>query len=101
MSNDYFTNRQDRYIMIEDCKDLCNFYDEIVKKVGEFSFKLQSDGTTTYDSDMSHPLNSSKKKFTWGASQSIRSLFEDEMNKRVEANKSGNLISPNIKASND
>lgn len=41
LSNDYFTNRQDRYIMIED-KPLADFYSTLVQKVQEFSFKVKA-----------------------------------------------------------
>lgn len=39
LSNDYFTNRQDRYFVIED-KNLSNFYDGLVRKIQCFSLKL-------------------------------------------------------------
>lgn len=39
LSNDYFTNRQDRYFEIKD-RELADFYDGLVSKVQDFSLKL-------------------------------------------------------------
>ncbi|XP_011498191.1 PREDICTED: CDP-diacylglycerol--glycerol-3-phosphate 3-phosphatidyltransferase, mitochondrial [Ceratosolen solmsi marchali] len=85
LSNDYFCNRQDRYFLIKDCKDLCDFYCSLVERVTEFSFQLQPDGSTIYSNKIqSHPLNSSKKKFAAEASIKIKKLFQQEINKRLE-----------------
>ncbi|XP_015595297.1 CDP-diacylglycerol--glycerol-3-phosphate 3-phosphatidyltransferase, mitochondrial [Cephus cinctus] len=87
LSNDYFTNRQDRYFMIEDCKELCDFYGNLVERVGEFSFRLLLDGTTSYSSTIkAHPYKSPSKDFTAAASEKIQTLFQDEMEKRSELN---------------
>lgn len=42
LSNDYFTNRQDRYIVIND-KDLSDFYFQLIEKVQEFSLVVSAD----------------------------------------------------------
>ncbi|KAG2182016.1 hypothetical protein INT43_006942, partial [Umbelopsis isabellina] len=41
LSTDYFTNRQDRYIKFGDTKDLSNYYCDMLKTVGSFSYTLQ------------------------------------------------------------
>lgn len=88
LSNDYFTNRQDRYFLIEDCKELCDFYDELIKRVGEFSFSLQPDGTTVLSSiSTPHPLKGSRSRFTVKAAQSVQALFQNELDKRAEFDK--------------
>lgn len=93
MSNDYFDNRQDRYFMIEDCKELCDFYCSLVKKVTEFSFQVQADGSTAFsDKIKSHPFESPSEEFTQEASDRIRNLFQTEINKRSELYKTGNKI---------
>jgi CDP-diacylglycerol---glycerol-3-phosphate 3-phosphatidyltransferase len=43
LSKDYFTNRQDRYVMIED-RNLADFYSEMIGKVQEFSMCVGEDG---------------------------------------------------------
>lgn len=42
LSNDYFTNRQDRYIVIND-KNLSDFYFQLIEKVQEFSLLVSPD----------------------------------------------------------
>ena len=41
MSVSYFENRQDRYILIEDCDEIANFFADLVEVVSSFSFQLQ------------------------------------------------------------
>ncbi|XP_034934083.1 CDP-diacylglycerol--glycerol-3-phosphate 3-phosphatidyltransferase, mitochondrial [Chelonus insularis] len=43
LSNDYFVNRQDRYFLIEDCKELSDFYYKLISLVAKFSFQLLPD----------------------------------------------------------
>ncbi len=42
LSRDYFTNRRDRYLLVEDHKDVADYLDSLVRVVGQFSFKLES-----------------------------------------------------------
>lgn len=77
LSNDYFTNRQDRYFLIEDCKELCDFYDELVRRVGEFSFVLQSDGTVSSAIKV-NPLKD-PISFIKEAAHSVKTLFQREL----------------------
>ncbi len=42
LSRDYFTNRRDRYLLVEDHKDVVDYLDSLVRTVGQFSFKLES-----------------------------------------------------------
>ncbi|XP_076171608.1 phosphatidylglycerophosphate synthase 1 isoform X2 [Ptiloglossa arizonensis] len=80
LSNDYFTNRQDRYFVIEDCKELCDFYNELVERIGEFSFLLQPDGTTKLNSIVNvHPFKGSLKKFIEKAGDSVKTLFQKKL----------------------
>ncbi|WKY10550.1 hypothetical protein Q1695_002707 [Nippostrongylus brasiliensis] len=45
LSDSYFTNRQDRYIVFEHNKDLADFFHDVVTAVGECSFFLSDDGS--------------------------------------------------------
>eukprot|EP00094_Tigriopus_californicus_P004608 TCALIF_04438-PA protein Name:"Similar to TBCE Tubulin-specific chaperone E (Pongo abelii)" AED:0.07 eAED:0.07 QI:119/0.4/0.16/1/0.6/0.66/6/0/917 len=42
LSQDYFTNRQDRYVLIKDCPELADYLDEVVGNISEFSFQMNS-----------------------------------------------------------
>ncbi|EZA62629.1 CDP-diacylglycerol--glycerol-3-phosphate 3-phosphatidyltransferase, mitochondrial isoform X2 [Ooceraea biroi] len=88
LSNDYFTNRQDRYFVIEDCQELCDFYNKLVEKVAEFSFLLQPDGNTSLNPAVDcHPYKGSRKIFTQEAASRIQTLFQSEIEKRVNLDK--------------
>ncbi|XP_068984049.1 CDP-diacylglycerol--glycerol-3-phosphate 3-phosphatidyltransferase, mitochondrial [Bombus flavifrons] len=79
LSNDYFTNRQDRYFVIEDCEELCDFYDELVQRVGEFSFVLKPDGNTVLNPALkANPLKD-PITFIEKAAHSVKALFQREL----------------------
>ncbi|XP_011695409.1 PREDICTED: CDP-diacylglycerol--glycerol-3-phosphate 3-phosphatidyltransferase, mitochondrial isoform X2 [Wasmannia auropunctata] len=87
LSNDYFTNRQDRYFVIEDCEELCNFYNKLVEKVMEFSFLLQPDGNTSLNPTVNcHPYKGSGKVFTQEATSKIHTFLQNEIKKNAELN---------------
>ncbi|XP_076293454.1 phosphatidylglycerophosphate synthase 1 isoform X2 [Lasioglossum baleicum] len=91
LSNDYFTNRQDRYFVIRDCKELCDFYSELIEKVGEFSFLLRPDGTTVLNSTANaHPFKDKPIKFIEEAAHSVKTLFQRELEKRSDVEKISN-----------
>ncbi|TRY53908.1 hypothetical protein DNTS_033672 [Danionella cerebrum] len=43
LSDSYFTNRQDRYVLLEDCGEVADFFAELVGAVGDVSLQLQPD----------------------------------------------------------
>jgi len=51
LSKDYFTNRQDRYILVENCKELSDYYEDLIDNISEFSFKLNKNGEFTTSSN--------------------------------------------------
>ncbi|XP_076461588.1 CDP-diacylglycerol--glycerol-3-phosphate 3-phosphatidyltransferase, mitochondrial-like [Babylonia areolata] len=86
LSNDYFTNRQDRYILFNDCKDMADFFDELVKTVASFSFQLQKDDTLQLHSTWeTHPYLGRRNYFKWAAKERIESLLrcQTELQKSV------------------
>lgn len=40
LSDIYFTNRQDRYILFKDCPQLSNYFDQLVRTISSFSLQL-------------------------------------------------------------
>ncbi|XP_011866844.1 PREDICTED: CDP-diacylglycerol--glycerol-3-phosphate 3-phosphatidyltransferase, mitochondrial isoform X2 [Vollenhovia emeryi] len=88
LSNDYFTNRQDRYFIIEDCKELCDFYNKLIEKVMEFSFLLQPDGNASWNPPANHhPYKGSGKVFTQEAASKIQTFLKNELKKNVDLDK--------------
>ncbi|KHJ90778.1 phospholipase D domain protein [Oesophagostomum dentatum] len=45
LSDSYFVDRQDRYVVFEDVKELADFFSNIITAVGECSFLLDNDGS--------------------------------------------------------
>lgn len=55
LSDSYFTNRQDRYVFLQDCPDVADFFTELVDAVGDVSLQLQGDDTVQVVEGMVHP----------------------------------------------
>ena len=79
LSQDYFTNRQDRYLIIEDCPPLATFCEELVRKISEFSLNLQSDGSFRVHPDWKggHPYEGDYLGYKKAVRQSITQFIED------------------------
>ncbi|XP_077980531.1 CDP-diacylglycerol--glycerol-3-phosphate 3-phosphatidyltransferase, mitochondrial-like [Glandiceps talaboti] len=78
LNETYFTNRQDRYILLEDCPHLANFFTELVSTVSGFSFQLQKDDTVRMDKDFGiHPFKGDIKKFKEEAGRRVRTFLEN------------------------
>uniref|UniRef100_A0A1A9VM55 CDP-diacylglycerol--glycerol-3-phosphate 3-phosphatidyltransferase n=1 Tax=Glossina austeni TaxID=7395 RepID=A0A1A9VM55_GLOAU len=77
LSNDYFTNRQDRYILIED-KALADFYAEFISRVQEFSLAVRKDSEVGLHHNWKIlPYEGTKEEFTEKAKQRIMDLMQD------------------------
>ena len=76
MSNDYFTNRQDRYIVFENCSELCDYFHDLTKTIASFSMQLQTDDSVTLSKEFSeHPYKGSKKRFYSKAKEIMLNFF--------------------------
>lgn len=80
LSHDYFTNRQDRYLVVEDCKDLSDFFDQLVETVCQFSLQMNENNDLKLNSIFPHhPFKSNQLEFTMEAKRRIDSLFEKQL----------------------
>jgi len=83
LSNDYFTNRQDRYVLIEDCGPLADFYDGLVSRVSEFSLQLgERNKVQLHSSWKWHPYEGKREEFESAARQSVWSLYKSAMSQQ-------------------
>lgn len=55
LSDSYFTNRQDRYVLLEDCREVADFFAELVEAVGDVSMQLQPDNSVQMMEGRVHP----------------------------------------------
>uniref|UniRef100_A0A1B0BYK2 CDP-diacylglycerol--glycerol-3-phosphate 3-phosphatidyltransferase n=1 Tax=Glossina palpalis gambiensis TaxID=67801 RepID=A0A1B0BYK2_9MUSC len=85
LSNDYFTNRQDRYILIED-KVLADFYAEFISRVQEFSLAVRKDSEVGLHHKWKIlPYEGTKEEFTEKAKQRILDLMRDAYKNQQKA----------------
>lgn len=71
LSNDYFTNRQDRYFVIKD-KSLCDFYCGLVNKVQDFSMSVDKNNNAVLSDNWDiMPYGSNNNTFIKKAAENI------------------------------
>jgi len=79
LSHDYFTNRQDRYLIVEDCKNLADFYDRLIETVSQFSFQLNGSNELELDPNCKfHPYEKNAAEFTVEAREKIEDLLKEQ-----------------------
>ncbi|ALC46438.1 CG7718, partial [Drosophila busckii] len=84
LSNDYFTNRQDRYILIED-KPLADFYAQFIERVQEFSLAVNADATEGLHHNWRIlPYEGTKEQFVRLAKQRITDFVQDVYKRQLE-----------------
>ncbi|KAK6479724.1 CDP-diacylglycerol--glycerol-3-phosphate 3-phosphatidyltransferase [Huso huso] len=76
LSDSYFTNRQDRYILLRDCAELADFFSELVGAVGDVSLQLQRDDTVQVKEGMVHPYKGDHSEFCTVASKRIMQVVD-------------------------
>jgi CDP-diacylglycerol--glycerol-3-phosphate 3-phosphatidyltransferase len=93
LSTDYFTNRQDRYVLIEDCGPLADFYDGLVSRVSEFSLQLgKGDQVQLHPSWNWHPYKGKREEFESAARERVWSLYRSAMSQEQSSGKSTIII---------
>lgn len=93
LSNDYFTNRQDRYVLIEDCGPLADFYDGLVSRVSEFSLQLgKGDEVQLHSSWKWHPYKGKREEFESAARDRIWNHYRSAMSQQEKFGKSRIII---------
>lgn len=84
LSEDYFTNRQDRYILINGCKDLANFYWDLVQNVSSFSLALSKSDDLIPPTQ--HPYKSKKSAFIDEARNKIWGFYKKSIADNKQTN---------------
>ncbi|XP_070846359.1 CDP-diacylglycerol--glycerol-3-phosphate 3-phosphatidyltransferase, mitochondrial isoform X2 [Chaetodon trifascialis] len=64
LSDSYFTNRQDRYVLLENCSEVADFFSDLVEAVGDVSLQLQPDDSVTVLEGMVHPYRGDRQDFS-------------------------------------
>lgn len=64
LSDLYFTNRQDRYVLLRDSPEIADFFTELVDAIGDVSLQLQRDDTVQMMEGMVHPYQGRRGPLT-------------------------------------
>ncbi|XP_043924098.1 CDP-diacylglycerol--glycerol-3-phosphate 3-phosphatidyltransferase, mitochondrial [Protopterus annectens] len=86
LSDSYFTNRQDRYILLKGCSEIADFFEELVNAIGDASLQLQQDDTVKMKRGMVHPYQGCRSKFCKAANQRIMEVVNSTKEKQQHHN---------------
>jgi len=86
LSCSYFDNRQDRYILIENCDEIVDFFADLVDIVSSFSFQLQPSGSTLFPSSFPyHPFHGydGGERFRGAANSAVEDLLHSRVHSEL------------------
>ncbi|KAM4823532.1 Hypothetical predicted protein [Marmota monax] len=75
LSDSYFTNRQDRYVFLQDCAEIADFFTELVDAVGDVSLQLQGDNTVQVVDGMVHPYKGDRAAYCKAANKRVMDVI--------------------------
>ncbi|XP_040496043.1 CDP-diacylglycerol--glycerol-3-phosphate 3-phosphatidyltransferase, mitochondrial isoform X4 [Ursus maritimus] len=75
LSDSYFTNRQDRYVFLQDCAEIADFFTELVDAVGDVSLQLQGDDTVRAVEGMVHPYKGDRAAYCRAANKRVMDVI--------------------------
>ena len=79
LSSDYFTQRQDRYVVVESCPGLADYFDELITHVSDFSFQMDEKREFEMSEKWKwHPYKSKFDDFARGANEKLNTFIERE-----------------------
>lgn len=77
LSDQYFRNRQDRYVVFRDCPHLADYFSHVVQTVSSFSLQLQGDDSVcVHPSFKVHPFKGDHQEFVSAANQRLSKLIK-------------------------
>uniref|UniRef100_A0A4W3K715 CDP-diacylglycerol--glycerol-3-phosphate 3-phosphatidyltransferase n=1 Tax=Callorhinchus milii TaxID=7868 RepID=A0A4W3K715_CALMI len=82
LSDSYFTNRQDRYVLLSDCPEIADFFDDLVNAVGDVSLQLQQDDTAEVKSGDVHPYIGDRAEFCTAANKRIMAVVNNALERQ-------------------
>ncbi len=88
LSHDYFTNRQDRYIVAKNCGQLADFYEGLINILCDMSLQLNSSNSVSFPECDYHPFRGSTKVYINELHRRISTYYSSfiDVNKKSEGN---------------
>ena len=98
LSQDYFTSRQDRYVLIENCPALADYYEGLVDTVATFSLVMDREGEFRTNKEFnSHPFKGKLNQFVEESSGLVRRFLEDQKVKnKVDTEDFDTVVFPTV-----
>ena len=77
LSGDYFEKRQDRYVLIENCPALADYYEQFIGTIAHFSLRMDENLNFAASPDFnSHPYEKDAADFVRKSHAEMRSFME-------------------------
>ncbi|XP_075724579.1 phosphatidylglycerophosphate synthase 1 isoform X2 [Rhipicephalus microplus] len=77
LSDQYFRNRQDRYVVFRNCPHLSDYFSRVVQTISSFSLQLQGDDSVSVHPGFNiHPFQDSYQEFVSTANQRLSELIK-------------------------
>lgn len=101
LSDLYFTNRQDRYVLIRNSPELCDYFDDLIKTVSKFSLSLRSDGAFILNSNWKYDPKklTHERLFKLTAKQEIEKLNTKYCKDHFDVSQADSIVFPLIQMS--
>ena len=98
LSKDYFSARQDRYLVIEECSGLAAYYEHLVDTVATFSLELNREGEfESVEGFHSHPYQGNLEEFVEESSGCVRKLLDGQKEKnKVDMDQVDTVVFPSV-----
>ncbi|XP_006869716.1 PREDICTED: CDP-diacylglycerol--glycerol-3-phosphate 3-phosphatidyltransferase, mitochondrial [Chrysochloris asiatica] len=82
LSDSYFTNRQDRYVFLQDCPEVADFFTELVDAVADVSLQLQGDNTVQVVEGMVHPYKGDRAAYCEAAHRRVMGVIRSAQSRQ-------------------
>ncbi|KAE9547395.1 hypothetical protein FO519_009391 [Halicephalobus sp. NKZ332] len=93
LSDSYFVDRQDRYVLINNSPDLVGFFKNVFEAVSSSSFELKPDGNLTLHEDCGfHPFEGDKNEYCSYIKSKIAMTMEKLKKSTEESKKSSDTL---------
>uniref|UniRef100_A0A914YGV1 CDP-diacylglycerol--glycerol-3-phosphate 3-phosphatidyltransferase n=1 Tax=Panagrolaimus superbus TaxID=310955 RepID=A0A914YGV1_9BILA len=96
LSDQYFLNRQDRYVLIENNPKLVDFLENVFNTIAASSFQLKENGDLDLSDNCIHPFEGNKAAFCEHVSTQVRSILST-----LHTESSDSMISPSSTPASD
>ncbi|KAK7571086.1 hypothetical protein V9T40_014690 [Parthenolecanium corni] len=96
LSHDYFTNRQDRYVIVRNCGQLADFFDGLVDILCDMSLQLDDSNKTTFPKRSYHPYEGNSTLYISELQRRIDSYYKSHVNSSRKLEESDTWIFPTV-----